>query len=76
MTADAIIEVMVYYSGKRARSGWMRCGSAYLHACSSESLPVLAERYNRGWKCPTCGKYRVDTGVQKKSRTRVYPSPG
>jgi predicted RNA-binding Zn-ribbon protein involved in translation (DUF1610 family) len=75
MTADAIVEVMVYYCGKRARSGWMRCGNAYLHTCSSGRLPVLAERYNRGWKCPNCGDYRVDVGVQRKSRVRVYSSP-
>jgi hypothetical protein len=76
MTADAIVEVMVYYCGKRARTGWMRCGVAYLHTCSQGALPVLAERRGRGWKCPTCGDYRVDLGVQRKSRVRVYPSPG
>jgi predicted RNA-binding Zn-ribbon protein involved in translation (DUF1610 family) len=75
MTADAIVDVMVYYCGTRARSGWLRCGNAYLHTCAAGGLPVLAERHGGGWECPVCGDRRVDVAIQKKTRVKVYSMP-
>lgn len=62
MTAEMILEGMVYYRGTQTRAGWQRCGGAYLHICYEGALAVVADRIDSGWRCPVCGGHRVDVG--------------
>jgi len=71
MSAEMILEGMVYYRGTQVRTGWQRCGHAFLHVCYEGALAVLADHIGGVWRCPICGGHRVDVSCDDGEEVRI-----